>query len=207
MDGAAEVNRQIDRLVHLGYPALTGAGEDVLRSRLAPLAEAAAGIPAAGAPGRLPVVLVVGPGLLPVSAVMGAVRAGSRSGIVDMHPTVPEEYATVPWAQVPDTDAWLLLDVDTGGDMCGVTPDAALERIRAAGRSPLTIAEGVAVATQHDGILRTANAFSLLASRRGDRRVPALWTTRTGEPRLGWCWAGNPHSWLGSASCAGRVSG
>jgi hypothetical protein len=38
----------------------------------------------------------------------------------------------------------------------------------------------------------------------GDRRVPALWISG-GAPKLGWCWAGNPHTWLGSASCATRL--
>jgi hypothetical protein len=55
-------------------------------------------------------------------------------------------------------------------------------------------------------VLKTANAFSLLGSRRGDRRVPALWLSG-GRPRLGWCWAGAPHFWLGSASCAERLPG
>ncbi|MGQ0669203.1 MAG: DUF5701 family protein [Actinomycetota bacterium] len=27
----------------------------------------------------------------------------------------------------------------------------------------------------------------------------------TTGPRLGWCWAGNPHTWLGSASCGAGV--
>lgn len=202
VDGPAAVRRQIDRLVALGYPALTGLGEVALRRRLAPLADVAAALPAAG-PGRLPLVVVPGPGLLAASVAMGAVPGG----VVDMRPTVPEEYATLAGAGVPGADAWLLVDIDPGMDLRDVTPDAALEVITGRGRRPLTIAEGVAVVTQHDGILRSATAFSLLASRRGDRRVPALWTTRGGATRLGWCWAGNPHTWLGSASCAARLSG
>jgi len=204
VDGTgAAVHRQIDRLVALGYPSLTGLGEAALRDRLAPLADLAAGARVPSGPDRLPVVLVPGPGLLPASVAMGAVPGG----VVDMRPTVPEEYATTAGTREPDSDAWLLLDVDPGADLRGVTPDAALERITALRRSPLTIAEGIAVVTQHEGILRSATAFSLLASRRGDRRVPALWTTRDGATRLGWCWAGNPHTWLGSASCAARLSG
>ncbi|WP_238695248.1 DUF5701 family protein [Ornithinimicrobium flavum] len=46
-----------------------------------------------------------------------------------------------------------------------------------------------------------------------DTRVPALWisngTGRDGQerkdaPKVGWCWAGNHHTWLGIASVAGR---
>lgn len=207
MSCADDVRRQIDRLIALDYPALAGVAEDALRARLEPLARAADAVTRDDGSPRLPAVLVAGPGLLPPSLAMGAARAGAHAGVVDMRPTVPEEYATVAGAEPPAPDAWLLLDVDTGAGLLGVTPDEALPRIVAAGRSPLTIAEGVAVITQHDGILRRANAFSLLGSRRGDRRVPALWTTGAGTPRLGWCWAGAPHDWLGSASCGGRLSG
>ncbi len=99
---------------------------------------------------------------------------------------------------------YLLLDVDTGPGTLGVVPDEALPLITDAGRSPLTIDEGLAIVTQFPGILRTRNCFSMLASRCGDRRVPALWVS-DGRPRLGWCWAAAPHNWLGSASCAGQA--
>jgi hypothetical protein len=101
---------------------------------------------------------------------------------------------------------YVLTGVDTGRAFLNVTPDDALRAILAAGRSPLTIEEGIALLVQQPDVLRTHNAFSLLGSRCGDRRVPALWLSR-GKPRLGWCWAGNPHTWLGSASCATRVGG
>ena len=46
-------------------------------------------------------------------------------------------------------------------------------------------------------------------------RTPALWISngtgrdgreRKGAPKLGWCWWGNRHTWLGIASCQGRES-
>jgi hypothetical protein len=40
-------------------------------------------------------------------------------------------------------------------------------------------------------------------SRRGDQRVPAFWISE-GRPKLGGCWDGNPHTWLGTAACARR---
>ena len=69
---------------------------------------------------------------------------------------------------------------------------------------PLTIDEGIAILTHHPDFLQKNNCFSLLASRCGDQRVPAMWISG-GAPRLGWCWAGNPHTWLGSASCRSRI--
>jgi hypothetical protein len=60
--------------------------------------------------------------------------------------------------------------------------------------------------TQFPGILVKNHCFMLSGSRRtalpGDRRVPALWISER-APKLGWCWDGNPHDWLGVAS-AGR---
>jgi hypothetical protein len=94
---------------------------------------------------------------------------------------------------------------DTGAETLNVTPEEALPAIEAAGRSPLTIDEGIAIVTQFPDLLREQNCFSLLGSRCGDRRVTALWVKRGGRPRLGWCYAGAPHTWLGSASCAGRL--
>ena len=45
----------------------------------------------------------------------------------------------------------------------------------------------------------------LSGSRRGDRRVPAMWISAK-APKLGWCWDGNPHDWLGVASAGSRLA-
>ena len=125
-------------------------------------------------------------------------------GFVGMAPTKPDEYLPIAEIDIPDAVSYVLHDVDLGAEFFYVTPDDALPRIIDRGRSPLTIEEGLAVLLQDAEILKTAHPFSLLGSRRGDRRVPALWSSG-GRPRLGWCWAGAPHSWLGAASCAERV--
>ncbi|WP_241175779.1 DUF5701 family protein [Modestobacter sp. KNN46-3] len=53
------------------------------------------------------------------------------------------------------------------------------------------------------------------ADGRLDARTPALWLSngtgrdgrgRRGAPKIGWCWAGNRHTWLGFASAAGRAA-
>jgi hypothetical protein len=58
-----------------------------------------------------------------------------------------------------------------------------------------------------DDALATASGdeFMLAGSRRGDRRVLALWIPEK-APKLGWCWEGNSHSWLGVASAERRVA-
>jgi hypothetical protein len=40
----------------------------------------------------------------------------------------------------------------------------------------------------------------------GNQTVPAIWINSEKHPNLGWCWDRNPHTWLGSASCIGRVA-
>lgn len=104
----------------------------------------------------------------------------------------------------PPEAPYLAVDVDTGHDSLNVTPTDALAAIRAARRTPLTIDEGIALFTQFPGILKERNAYSLAGSRCGDKRVTAVWLSR-GKPRLGWCWAGNPHTWLGTASARKRL--
>jgi hypothetical protein len=118
----------------------------------------------------------------------------------------PDEIATyVPIEAVtlPDGLAYLALDVDLGAGSRNVRPEDALRDLLAAGRSPLTIDEGIALVLQQPEAIDRNWGFSMAGSRRGDQRVPAFWISE-GRPKLGWCWDRNPHTWLGTASCAGR---
>jgi hypothetical protein len=102
--------------------------------------------------------------------------------------------------------AYLLVNIDRGKENINLAPNQALPLLQKASRSPLTIDEGVAIVTHYPDFLRKNNCFSLLASRHsGDQRVPALWINSQKSPNLGWCWNGNPHTWLGSASCTTRL--
>ena len=136
-------------------------------------------------------------------AIRGVEREGKRAASM-LDDEELARFVPIESVELPAGPAYLLFDVDTGHEYRNVTPDDALDAIRAAGRSPLTIEEGIAVVTLHPDTIARNDGWSLLASRCGDRRVGALWISK-GAPKLGWCWAGNPHTWLGSASCAGRV--
>jgi hypothetical protein len=107
--------------------------------------------------------------------------------------------------EVPDAVAYLLTDIDTGSEFCNVTPETALATITSRARTPLTIAEGIALVTQRPDMLRKNKCFSLLASRRTGQQVPAIWISAA-APKLGWCWDRNPHTWLGSASAGTRLT-
>ncbi len=195
-----EFDRQVATLVGKGYPGLAGLSEDEFVRRLAPLEAGLADWP--HAEGRLGFVIVTGELVRPEQAIP-LLTLKSKQGFTDVAPDDLAGFRPIESVAVPEGPAYLLVDVDTGGDYLNVIPDDALPKIAGEGRSPLTVEEGIAVVTQYPDVLRTAR-FSLLGSRCGDRRVPAIWVSQ-GRPRLGWCWAAAPHTWLGSASCGQRV--
>ena len=160
---------------------------------------------AAAAPSEehLPFVVVVRSTLVPTVAAVERVEVRGKAGWTDMADEL-DGYRPIEGVDVPDADAYLLVDVSTGPETLDVTPADALSRITTTGRTPLTIDEGVALLTQHPDVLSARNAFQALASRADNKRIPSFWMSK-GAPRLGWCWEGNPHSWLGAAHAAQRL--
>jgi hypothetical protein len=137
---------------------------------------------------------------------MALTDKGGKLGITKLFPLVPDDFSTIPEVNIPNETAYLLVDIDRGKQTLNYRPIDAMEVIKKDSRSPLTIDEGVAIVTQYPEFLIKNNCFSLLASRHtGDKRVPAIWINANKNPNLGWCWNGNPHTWLGSASCKDRV--
>lgn len=199
-----EFDRQVANIRRLGYARILGMPQDDLDRIFGPLRARLRDLSPTVGESDVPFVLVLDRSLLPAQRAMQLVEQDGRQGVVDMTPTQPGAFTPIDGLDMPEGPAYLAVDIDTGKETLNVTPDAALPLITNKGRSPLTIDEGIAVLSHHAGVLRSTNAFSLLGSRSGDKRVPALWTSK-GSPRLGWCWAGNPHSWLGSASCASRM--
>ena len=201
-DLRAELDRQVAVLVDKGVPALAGLSRAAFLEQVEPLADR---LPRAAGEG-LPFVVVPGRALVPPHALVPLLELRGRQGCTTMPPEDVASFMPRPDVEVPAAAVYLLLDVDLGAATLDVPPEQALPGIVAAGRSPLLLEEGLAVVQQHPELLRTASCFSMLGSRCGDRRVPAVWVKRGGAPRLGWCWDGAPHTWLGSASCAGRAA-
>ena len=202
-----EFDRQVSTLLQKRYPEITSVPVDEFMAHMAPLKERVRGLYRPGEEakeGRIPFVIVIKGELMPAETAMPLIEINGTRGFVGMHPVEPCVFRPIDSVAIPDGVAYLLVDIDTGRGTLNVTPDDAMNVIEQEDRSPLTIDEGVALLTHYPDILRTHNCFSLLGSRCGDRRVTALWISG-GRPRLGWCWAGNPHTWLGSASCRRRV--
>ncbi len=194
-----EFDRQVDALATAGLPAHLDVSDRCFRALLEPLRDLLPPLPPNGS--GIPFVVVVPD--LAVADVLGAVHTVGGAGFTTMEEDDIARFRPLPELDVPAAP-YLLLDVDTGPDTLGRTPAEVLPQLVDRGRSPLTIAEGLSVLVSDPGVLTARNAFSLLGSRAGDKRVPALWTSAR-RPRLGWCYQGAPHTWLGSASCAGRL--
>jgi hypothetical protein len=207
-DPGTEFDRQLRNLLDRGYPARSGHTEEEFTRLAAPLRAVAVAHGAAVDPpsaARVPFVLVIDPAVLPAERAMALTDLRGRPGFADFDPEDLTRFRPIDSCRIPGGPAYLVLDVDRGKQTLNMTPDAALVAITEQGRTPLTVAEGIAFVTHYPESLAKNNCFSLVGSRCGDRRVPALWISKN-APKLGWCWAGNPHTWLGSASCAGRAT-
>jgi hypothetical protein len=193
-----EFDRQIDALVASGLPEAQDLSDRCFRAWVEPLRDLLPDVPGDGE--RIPFAVVV-PNL-PVVPVLETVHTVGGAGFTTMTEDDLAAFRPLPELAIP-TGPYLLLDVDPGADTMNSPPAEVLPRMAAGGRSPLTIAEGLALLVSDPGVLRSRNCFSLAGSRAGDKRVPALWVSAR-RPRLGWCYQGAPHTWLGTASCAGR---
>lgn len=204
----AEFDRQVENLIDKGYPRLAGLGTTAFKRYLAPLQERVGELEIGNGSNRsdgIPFAIVIGGELVPAHRAIAQVERRGKSGFSVLDDSDLRRFAPIDGTAPPSGSVHLVVDVDTGADTRNVTPDDALARFEADRRSPLTIEEGVALVTHYPEAVARNAGFSLPGSRCGDRRVTALWISE-GRPKLGWCWAGNPHTWLGSASCAERVA-
>ncbi|WP_138735045.1 DUF5701 family protein [Modestobacter excelsi] len=198
---------QADRLIALGLHELAGLTPAALCD-----AAAAAG-PADGA------LLVVHPDLAPASRLAALVERAGKRGFVVVDMTDVDAFAPIEQVTLPAGPVALLHGLERGDELANWSPDEALPAITARGRSPLTLTEGLHWLLQQPAALERNRCFMTIGSRlrkpggRLDTRTPALWLSngtgrdgreRRGAPKVGWCWAGNRHTWLGFASASGR---
>lgn len=209
MNAHAEFDRQVDTLIQKGYPELAGLSVEGFLKYVNPLKEKLmeSSLPELDIQGgTLPFTIVINSELVDTQKMMSRVNREGKQGLTKLHPHEPKDFAPIDTVTIPDGMAYFLVNIDRGKQTLNITPHDALQMIQMENRSPLTINEGVALVTHFPEFLIKNNCFSLLASRHsGDKRVPAIWINSHKEPNLGWCWNGNPHTWLGSASCEKRI--
>lgn len=209
MNFEQEFERQVDNLLLKNYPAAAGMSAEKFLKQLEPLRVRLNGLTFEELDidqGHLPFVIVVKSELVATDVAMSLVEKDGKAGVTKLFPHEPKDFQVIESENIPSGLAYLLINIDRGKANINLAPNEALKLIRNAGRFPLTIDEGVAVVTQFPEFLMKNNCFSLLASRHtGDQRVPAIWINANKNPNLGWCWDGNPHTWLGSASGKSRI--
>jgi hypothetical protein len=199
-----EFNRQVENLIQKGYPVITRVNDEEFRKKIEPLRDKIQSLETELQQGHILFAIVINSDWVGGEQAMPLVEREGKKGFSVMDDDDIRRFKPIQDVQIPDGFAYLMLGINTGKDTLNVTPNEAMKTIQNENHSPLTVEEGIAVVTHYPDMLKKNNGFSLLGSRCGDRRVTALWISG-GKPKLGWCWAGNPHTWLGSASCRSRV--
>lgn len=200
--------KQLQQLLALGYPKIVGMDEETFITLVEPLKKKIEKLPYAEIDmkkGYLPFVIVVKN--KDAEKAMSLIKREGKQGMTKLYPHTAADFNVREDVHIPDTNAYVLVDIDRGKDTIHIPPYQALLTMQQHHRSPLTIDEGIAILLQYPEFLMRNNCFSLLASRvAGNQRVPAIWINSQNQPNLGWCWDGNPHTWLGSASCKERLT-
>ena len=164
-------------------------------------------------------VLAVHPSWVPASSLAPLMALDGKPGFVVVDMTDLDEFRPIEEADVPEQPFYVVRAVERGDEMANWSPEEALPAIVARGRTPLTVSEGICWLLQEPGTLEPNKCFMTIGSRRTkprgtDARTPAIWISggtgrdgkeNRGAPKVGWCWAGNRHTWLGFASAAGRA--
>ncbi|MEP7019600.1 MAG: DUF5701 family protein [Pseudonocardiales bacterium] len=202
------LSQQVERLIALGVHEIGGLSASDLRASVAEATDADA-------------LLVIHPDRAPASALATLLRHGGKRGFIVVDMPDIDNFSPIEQIALPPGPSYLVHGLDRGDHLANWSPDEALPAITAAGRTPLTVIEGIHWLLQQPDVLARGHCFMTIGSRLRkpggslDARTPALWisngTGRDGPanrnaPKLGWCWAGNRHTWLGFASAAQRVS-
>ncbi|WP_269855885.1 DUF5701 family protein [Streptomyces sp. RPT161] len=201
---------QAERLIDLGVHEIAGLPATELLS-FAAAAEAPAGGDSA--------LLAVHPDHAPASALAPLLRHDGKPGFVVTDMPDVDLFAPLDTVSLPDAPLYLLTGLDRGEQMANWSPNEALPALTAEDRTPLLLTEGVHWVMQQPAVLERNHCFMTIGSRLRkangalDARTPAIWISngtgrdgreRRNAPKIGWCWAGNRHTWLGFASATGR---
>ncbi|WP_017625848.1 DUF5701 family protein [Nocardiopsis chromatogenes] len=199
---------QAERLIALGVHERAGITADDVRTFAGK---------AAGDSGAL---LAVHPDRVPASDLAPLLQRDGKPGFVVTDMTDVDRFAPVGIA-LPDSPLYLITGVDRGDRMSNWSPEEALPELEREGRTPLLLCEGIHWVLQQPEALDRNLCFMTIGSRlrkengRFDSRTPAIWISngtgrdgkeRRGAPKVGWCWWGNRHTWLGFGSAVDRTA-
>jgi hypothetical protein len=162
--------------------------------------------------------LAVHPDHAPASALAPLLRRDDKPGFVVTDMTDVDRFAPCA-VELPDAPLYLVTGLDRGDHMANWSPDEALPALTKEDRTPLLLTEGIHWVLQQPAVLERNRCFMTIGSRLRkangalDARTPAIWISngtgrdgreRRNAPKVGWCWWGNRHTWLGFASATDR---
>lgn len=198
---------QAEQLVQLDVHTLAGIPEIEIRRAVA------------AQPDSRDALLVVNPKALAASSIAPLLRLNGKPGFVVEDMTDLDDFTPIAESEQPESRLYLVQTIDRGDDLASRSPNEALTELVRKSRTPLTVGEGIHLLLQRPDLLERNHCFMTIGSRLRkpdgtfDARTPALWisngtgrdgTARRNAPKVGWCWAGNRHTWLGFASAERR---
>ena len=199
---------QAERLIEWGVHEIAGLSAAEVRA-------------VAAAPAVDGALLAVHPQHAPASALAPLLRHDGRPGFVVTDMTDVDLFAPLDTIALPDAPLYVLTGLDRGDRMANWSPDEAVPALTAEHRTPLLLSEGIHWVLQQPAVLERNHCFMTIGSRLRkangavDARTPAIWISngtgrdgrdRRNAPKVGWCWAGNRHTWLGFASAERRLT-
>ena len=193
-----EASRQLDRIVALGYADVADMSEDAFRALAQPLIAALEHSDLGGDILLIPTRELVSP-----ESLIARTSINRMAGFTTMPPRDIASFLPQDGFTPPEGPFYLVVEPHTGTCYINREPDVARKLIDSDERLPLTLEEGLAIATQHPEWLLEKNGFNLLGSRSADGRVPSIWMSQN-APRLGAVWPNYRHTWLGNAYCMAR---
>ncbi|MBI2633337.1 MAG: hypothetical protein HYW78_03015, partial [Parcubacteria group bacterium] len=157
--------------------------------------------------GHIPFIIVPSEKLLSLKEKIPLMEVEGNKGFTV---TVLSELKTIDSLNIPESMAYLIIDIEDGKAMLGKGADKAIDQFRAEGRSPFTADEGVAFILQYPEILEDHH-IDLPGSRHGSDKVAPLWIAMRGKhngnrPVLDY-WSGSNNSFpkWGAPSCLRRA--
>ncbi|MEU8543488.1 DUF5701 family protein [Streptomyces sp. NPDC048717] len=216
------LSAQAERLIELGVHESAGLSAAELRAFAAAASTSASadghGHGLGDTDGAL---LAVHPDRAPASLLAPLLRRDDKPGFVVTDMTDVDLFSPLDTIALPGTPLYLLTGLDRGDHLANWSPDEALPALTKEDRTPLLLTEGIHWLLHQPATLERNHCFMTIGSRLRkpngalDARTPALWISngtgrdgreRRNAPKVGWCWAGNRHTWLGFASATGRRS-
>lgn len=195
-----EVLKQLDRLVALGYPDVADLSSAAFRALALPLVHALEFNDML----TDQVLLVPTRELVSPESLITRTSIGRYAGFTTMPPRDIASFEPTQSFEPPEGPFYLVIEPHTGTCYINREPDVARKLMESDDRLPLTMEEGLAIATQHPDWLDVKNGYNLLGSRSADGRVPSICMSEN-APRLAAVWPNSKHSWLGNAYCVARL--